>query len=410
LVGLLRQPPPRSDRPTAKHQQLWNAVSKRWVVTVLGVSTLGFFAWLPFAGPQQALNVAVALLVITCPCAVGIAIPLAYELMQSRLRCAGFYSRAPDVLDRLTDVKKLVFDKTGTLTMGRLELVNPEVVELLSPEAREVAWNLAVRSSHPVSVAISRAFEGAKWRADAEVVEVAGKGVEWKRADGVWRMGRGDWASNGEQSEGTLLTRNGVALATLTTREVMRGDAKVELERLTNRGYQLSLLSGDSMARAQRLAGVLGIPLSRAQGALSPEQKAEQVRALGAEDVLFLGDGVNDALAFQAAMVAGTPAIDRPVMPSKSDFFLVGEGLSSLSIALDGAQELRRVVRRILALSLGYNVLAITVALFGFMSPVAAAISMPASTLTLLAFTVTALGRPRRTSVEARRTWIPHPA
>jgi Cu2+-exporting ATPase len=164
------------------------------------------------------------------------------------------------------------------------------------------------------------------------------------------------------------------------------------------------------MARAQRLAGVLGIPLSRAQGALSPEQKAEQVRALGAEDVLFLGDGVNDALAFQAAMVAGTPAIDRPVMPSKSDFFLVGEGLSSLSIALDGAQELRRVVRRILALSLGYNVLAITVALFGFMSPVAAAISMPASTLTLLAFTVTALGRPRRTSVEARRTWIPHPA
>lgn len=410
LVGLLRQPPPRSDRPTAKHQQLWNAVSKRWVVTVLGVSTLGFFAWLPFAGPQQALNVAVALLVITCPCAVGIAIPLAYELMQSRLRRAGFYSRAPDVLDRLTDVKKLVFDKTGTLTMGRLELVNPEVVELLSPDAREVAWNLAVRSSHPVSVAISRAFEGAKWRADADVVEVAGKGVEWTRADGVWRLGRGDWASNGEQHEGTLLTHNGVALSTLTTREVMRGDAKAELERLSNRGYQLSLLSGDSMARAQRLAGVLGIPLSRAQGALSPEQKAEEVRALGADDILFLGDGVNDALAFQAAMVAGTPAIDRPVMPSKSDFFLVGEGLSSLSIALDGANELRRVVRRILALSLGYNVLAITVALFGFMSPVAAAISMPASTLTLLAFTVTALGRPRRTSVETPRGWLPHPA
>lgn len=408
LVALLRQPPPRADGATARYQQLWNGLAKRWVVTVLGVSALGFGIWYPLAGTQQALNVAVALLVITCPCAIGIAIPLAYELMQSRLRRGGFYARTPDALDRLTDVHQLVFDKTGTLTMGRLELVDPKVVELLSPDARHVAWNLAVRSSHPVSVAIARALDGASWDTDARVVEVTGKGVEWVRPDGTWRLGRANWATSETNHTGTLLSRNGVELASLTTREVMRADAKVELRKLADRGYQLSLLSGDSQHRVERLATELGIPLSHAEGCLSPEQKGSRVKAMGQGDVLFLGDGVNDALAFQSALIAGTPAIDRPVMPSKSDFFLVGEGLGALSQALDGAAELRTVVRRILGISLGYNVFAISAALLGLMSPVAAAISMPASTLSLLLFTVTSLSR-ARSRVEARHVTTAQP-
>jgi Cu2+-exporting ATPase len=140
----------------------------------------------------------------------------------------------------------------------------------------------------------------------------------------------------------------------------------------------------------ETLAGTLGLERGHALGALSPEGKAEQVRALG-PDALYLGDGVNDALAFEAALCAGTPAIDRPVMPSKSDFFLVGEGLAPIHSALGEARRLRTVVRRILAISLSYNVLAISLALLGAMSPVAAAISMPASTLVLLLFTVSAL-------------------
>ena len=122
-----------------------------------------------------------------------------------------------------------------------------------------------------------------------------------------------------------------------------------------------------------------------------PRRRPSRCGRSSRNDALYLGDGVNDALAFEAALAAGTPAIDRPVMPSKSDFFLVGEGLAPVQTALAEARHLRTVVRRVLALSLAYNVFAIGFALAGVMSPVAAAISMPASTLTLLLVTVSSL-------------------
>jgi Cu2+-exporting ATPase len=143
----------------------------------------------------------------------------------------------------------------------------------------------------------------------------------------------------------------------------------------------------------QVIAQTLGIDPGKAFGALKPEDKATHLRAIGPEHTLYLGDGVNDALAFELALAAGTPAIDRPVMPGRSDFFLVGEGLTALHEALARALHLRRVVKRILALSLAYNVLAISASFLGFMSPLAAAVSMPASTLTLLLFTLVQVGR-----------------
>ena len=391
LVALLRQPAPR-EGAQARHHQLWNRLAKRWVVTVLGVSSLGFLLWLP-RGVEGAVNVAVSLLVITCPCAIGIAIPLAYELVQSRLRKGGFYVRATDLLDRLTDVKQLVFDKTGTLTLGRLELVDPQLPARLDATSRDVAYNLAVRSSHPVSAALARALEavGARYDASAGIEEHPGMGMEWKRDDGAWRLGRANWAASGEQGRATTLSHDGQTVASLELREVLRPDAKNELLRLTAQGFKVWLLSGDTQTRVEALAQGLGIEPSRALGALSPEDKAAKVRELGQTDSLYIGDGVNDALAFEAALAAGTPAIDRPVMPSKSDFFLVGDGLGPIHAALDAAQLLRRVVQRILAISLGYNVLAIIAALFGLMSPVAAAVSMPLSTLTLLVITVSSL-------------------
>ncbi len=406
LVALLRQPAPRAGGE-AKHQQLWNGLARRWVVTVLGVSSLGFLLWLP-RGLDAAVNVMVSLLVITCPCAIGIAIPLAYELVQSRLRKGGFFVRSTDLLDRLTDVKQLVFDKTGTLTLGRLELVDPHLT--LDGAQLDAAYNLAVRSSHPVSGALARAFEGAgaKYDPSAEVEEVPGKGMEWKRTDGTWRLGRADWAS-GLEGRTTSLGHDGRHLALLETREVLRPDARVELRTLKEQGYAVWLLSGDAPSRVEALASSLGLEPGHALGALSPEGKAEQVRALSRNDALYLGDGVNDALAFEAALAAGTPAIDRPVMPSKSDFFLVGEGLAPLQTALCEAQHLRQVVRRVLSLSLAYNVFAIGFALVGVMSPVAAAISMPASTLTLLLLTVSSL-TPRAEKVCAPlpiRVWQP---
>lgn len=399
LVALLRQPAPRADRDGA-HQRLWNRVARSWVVGVLVLAVAGFLVWLP-QGPMTAINVAAALLVITCPCAIGIAIPLAYELTQSRLRRLGFYVRSPDLLDRLTQVKKVLFDKTGTLTLGRLELVDEAAVRALPAGARDVAYNLAVRSSHPVSRCVARALDGhARYDVTADVHEVPGQGMRWTRPDGEWRLGRGDWAVPGSSSRAPVLARDGAVLASVEAREALRPDARRELSALLGQ-QEVWLLSGDAPAKVAALAQTLGVPAERALGALSPEAKAERVRALDARDTLFVGDGVNDALAFEAAMTAGTPAIDRPVMPSKSDFYLVGEGLAPLQQALARALLLRRAVKRILVISIAYNTLAIAASLLGVMSPVSAAISMPLSTLTLLFYTVATLRHGER-AIDAR--------
>lgn len=412
LVALLRQPAPRADRD-GRHQKLWNTIAKWWVVTVLSLAAVGFLVWLPH-GVHQAINVSVALLVISCPCAIGIAVPLAYELVQSRLRRQGFYVRSADLLDRLTQVKQVLFDKTGTLTLGRLELVDAAQLDALDDGARDAAFNLAVRSSHPVSQCVARALSGrARYDVTAEVVEEPGRGMTLKRPDGEWRLGRADWAAHGEAARQPVLAHDGVVLASLETREALRPDARREVAALSQ-GHAVWLLSGDAQPRVTALAEALGVPADHALGGLSPEAKAGHVRAIDQRDTLFVGDGVNDALAFEAALTAGTPAIDRPVMPSKSDFFLIGEGLSPLQQALASALHLRGAVLRILGISLAYNVVAITASLLGLMSPVSAAISMPASTLTLLFYTVATLKAGERANDAAsgagaqfsRSTWV----
>jgi Cu2+-exporting ATPase len=135
---------------------------------------------------------------------------------------------------------------------------------------------------------------------------------------------------------------------------------------------------------------------------MTPEAKAAAVERIDRDDTLYLGDGVNDALAFAQAHVAGTPAIDRPVMPGRSDFFLVGEGLAPLTAAIDRAAELRRVTFRLLAAAVVYNLGAVGAALAGWVAPVTAAIAMPSSTLALIAFTVWSLS-PRRARARPAR-------
>ncbi|WP_164002642.1 heavy metal translocating P-type ATPase [Pyxidicoccus caerfyrddinensis] len=412
LVALLRRAPAGTGS-AAVHTRFWDRVSRRWVVTVLGVSGLGLALWWP-AGPDKALEVAVALLVVTCPCAIGIATPLAYELVQARLRREGFFVRSPDLMDRLPRVRQVLFDKTGTLTLGRLELVDRASVEALAPEARDVAFDLTSRSNHPASRCLSAALArvGARFSAEARVTEHAGQGVELTRDSVCWRLGRAQWAVAGQgvaAVSGPVLTRDGVLVASFALRESVRSDARREVQALQAEGRAVWLISGDAPARVRDLAEALGIPIAHALGGQRPEDKASAVSALDAADTLYLGDGVNDSLAFERALCAGTPAIDRPVMPGKSDFFLLGEGLASIREALRLSLRLRQVVRRLLTLAVAYNVVAVTVCLAGWMTPLRAALAMPATSLATVLFTVWSLSaaRERPVSTPTRLREVP---
>jgi Cu2+-exporting ATPase len=412
LVALLRRAPAGTGG-AAVHTRFWDRVSRRWVVTVLLVSGLGLALWWP-AGPDKALEVAVALLVVTCPCAIGIATPLAYELVQARLRREGFFVRSPDLMDRLPRVRQVLFDKTGTLTLGRLELVDRASVEALAPEARDVAFDLTSRSNHPASRCLSAALArvGARFSAEARVTEHAGQGVELTRDGVCWRLGRAQWAVAGQgvaAVSGPVLTRGGVLVASFALRESVRLDARREVQALQAEGRVVWLISGDAPARVRDMAEALGIPATHALGGQRPEDKASAVSALDAADTLYLGDGVNDSLAFERALCAGTPAIDRPVMPGKSDFFLLGEGLASIREALHLSLRLRQVVRRLLTLAVAYNVVAVTVCLAGWMTPLRAALAMPATSLATVLFTVWSLSaaRERPASTPTRLREVP---
>jgi Cu2+-exporting ATPase len=179
-------------------------------------------------------------------------------------------------------------------------------------------------------------------------------------------------------------------------RDAVRPDAQREIAALGEEGIDVWLLSGDSPARVQEMASRLGIPRLHALGGMRPQDKSAVVAALDQANTLYLGDGVNDSLAFERALCAGTPAIDRPVLPGKSDFFLLGEGVGPLREALRLSRRLRQVVHRVLMVALAYNALAVAVCLAGLMTPLRATVAMPLSSLLLLLFTIYSLSPPRR--------------
>lgn len=405
LPALLRSSLPDDLDGRPGHVRFWDRLVRIYVAAVLGVAGLGLAIWWP-SDPVKALEVTAALLVVTCPCAIGIAIPLTYELAQARLRRQGLFVRRQGLLDKLPLVRKLLFDKTGTLTLGRLHLVNTKELRELEPSLRDAAFDMASRSNHPVSRCIADELHrrGARFQADAQVEEIPGQGMELVRDGVVYRLGKASWACERGSEEGaaTLLSVDGNAAATFRTEETIRADAREELVSFREAGLDIWLVSGDRPDKVFEMAERLGIEEDHALGGLSPEEKASLVSELDSEDTLFLGDGVNDSLAFEQAYCAGTPAVDRPVLPGKADFFLLGEGIGGIRNAIEVAQRLRSVSHRLIALALAYNVLAIAVCLIGWMTPLRAAIAMPLSSITVLLFAVVGM--------RGRRSQRPAPA
>jgi Cu2+-exporting ATPase len=409
VVSLLRTST-RRDHDLARATPWWKRLTSIYVSAVLVIAAAAFVGWmLATRDLARTLDVVAAVLIVTCPCAFGIATPLAYELAQAGLRRAGLFVRTPGFLDRAAQVRRVVFDKTGTLTTGLLVVNNPEVLAALGTVERAVAYDLAVRSSHPKSRAVVAALE-ALGAADAfdparEVREVAGKGLEATVGASVWRLGSPVWAcgtGGAQPGEGDVaLSRDGALVASIATGEDARPGARDEVRALEREGYEPCVLSGDSLEATRAMASACGIPATRAFGARSPAGKAAWLRELGREDdrkTLFVGDGINDSLVAEAAYCAGTPAIDRPFMAARCDFYFVSPGLGPVRAALHMAKRLARVVQTNLAISVFYNAITVTLAVSGLMTPLWCAVLMPLSSLTTVLATTAQLTSRRSAS------------
>jgi Cu2+-exporting ATPase len=182
---------------------------------------------------------------------------------------------------------------------------------------------------------------------------------------------------------------NGALLARFSLREALRWDARAELATLREEGYSISILSGDAPERVATAAAQLGLMPGQAVGGLSPQGKADWLREHGgAHNAILVGDGVNDHPGFDVALCSGTPAVEHPALSSRADFYFLTAGVGCVRTALHAAHQLRRTVKNVRAIALTYNVLSVAACMAGWVSPVLAAIAMPASSILILLYTV----------------------
>ncbi len=387
------------DAPAQGDDRFWHLLGLAWVLTVLAFAGITAALW--SSDPLLALRHATAVLVVTCPCAIGLATPLAYELAQQRLRREGLLPRRPGLLDRARHIRHVVFDKTGTLTLTELALANPDALDALTPAQNEALWQLTARSNHPKSRAIHATLAPAVLDETFVVTEIAGRGL---LSDRVTLEGDGK----------DLVFRDllaGTDLARFRFGETLRPEARAEIARLHDAGLQVHIASGDAPATVAAIAAALRVPPERAHGALTPEAKAALVTRLGPSQTLVLGDGINDTLAFDAATLAGTPALDRPALPARADFVLLGAGLGPLAALVQLAHHTRRLTLRNVAIASAYNALALTAGLAGWLSPVVAAVAMPVSSIIVVGLTLASARRPTHgrlpTPQQGTSLWMP---
>jgi Cu2+-exporting ATPase len=389
---------------------------RAYIFVILAVALAGGLAWF-FAGGgvMPALQVLISVLVVSCPCAAGVALPLADELAASGLRRSGVFVREHGLWARINRVRQVIFDKTGTLTLEAISLINPGALAALDEEQRGVLLRMVSQNQHPVSGALRENLMTsgvAPATLGGAVEEHVGDGLQFATAGHIWRLGRPGWAEGAApcnrplrgrweesppapappapQRPATALadaphesefTCDGHVLARFSFREQARADAPEEFAELRARGCDIHIISGDRRHKVEAMAAHLGIPPQNAHAEMSPVEKAAWVRGIDRRDTLMIGDGANDSLAFNASWCTGTPAVDRGLLEHKADFYFLGRGLNGVRAVLEAGRLRRRAVRAVIAFAIFYNAVTVAVSLAGRMNPLAAAVLMPVSSL-----------------------------
>lgn len=363
-----------SGRPNDRAANALATFSRVFVIGALAAGAVTFAAW-SFVDVSRGLWAAASVLIVACPCAIGLATPLAREMATRRLRMAGVFVRSERALEGLASIDTIVFDKTGTLT--EIAPSRPAELDALTGIERTVLAAMVGRSNHPVARALRQSLVGTR-QASCDVREIAGVGLEATFSGAVYRL------RSSRGTEGHVIfevERDGShdLLADVTLDEHLRNDAIEEITRLRTDGFRLAILSGDRRARVEAVATRLGVAERAAE--LKPEEKATWLREHGGTRALVLGDGINDVPAFAAAACSGTPAIDRPFVPGKADFYYRAAGLRPIREAIGAGRAYARAVRFNYGFALVYNAIVLGAAAAGVMSPLIAAIVMPTSSL-----------------------------
>ena len=376
--------------------RLADRIASRFVAALTVVAVAVYVAW-RIIDPSRAFEVTLALIVITCPCALSLAIPAVLAAAHGALARLGVLALRPDALETLASVTDVVFDKTGTLSDGRPVLAEVETFdEFNRTQALRIAAALERDSGHP----LAHAFEGVESALVAtDVRSVPGFGIEGM-VDGVrWRLGRATFVgANGRDDQSEIWLGDGTrTIARLGIRESARGNARDAVVALRGLGLRVHLSSGDAAEAVARIGSTLGI--TDLHSRQTPEQKLAFVRNLQNEGrrVAMVGDGLNDAPVLAGADVSFALADGAALAQRAADLVIAHPSLQRIPETIVLARRARRIIRQNLAWALGYNVLALPLAAAGLVTPWIAALGMALSSLTV---TLNALRLTRKQQAE----------
>jgi len=373
----------------SRYVQLADRASRLYAPVVHAAALLTMLGWAAYGATwHDAIVTAISVLIITCPCALGLAIPAVQTVVSGAMFRAGVLLNSGDAIERLAAVDRVVFDKTGTLTLPELDVTNAADIP---QEVFELAGRLALASHHPVAAAVARAA-GARTPLSG-IEEVAGQGVRGFVKGQEVRLGRpsfcgADQIANEilwrDPEASVVAFRHGETQHVFAVRQRLRPDAANAIAVLLKAGIKVEVLSGDREPAVRHAAQSLGIHQWRA--GVTPAEKIariDELRRQGAK-VLMVGDGMNDAPALAAAHASMSPISATHLSQATADLVFLGDRLAPVIAAIGFSRKALRLMRQNLWLAAGYNLLAVPIAIAGLATPLVAAAAMSGSSLLVI--------------------------
>ncbi len=373
----------------SRYVQLADRVSRLYAPVVHVTALLTVLGWVALGATwHDAIVTGIAVLIITCPCALGLAIPTVQTIVAGALFRAGVLLNSGDAVERVAEVNTIVFDKTGTLTLPELDVVNAEAVPA---DVLKTAGRLALASHHPVAAAVARA---AKETSPLEgAIEEPGQGVRGIAGGVEVRLGKPSFCGADLIANELLATdpeisvvafAKGAERFVFAVRQQLRPDAAATIGALIRRGIAVEILSGDRAPAVQHAAIALGVPAWRA--GLDPADKIAHIEALKKQGrkVMMVGDGMNDAPALASASVSMSPVSATHLSQAAADMIFLGKELGPVLTAVDFSRKALRLMRENLVLAIGYNALAVPIAIAGYATPLIAAAAMSGSSILVM--------------------------
>lgn len=376
----------KAEQSQAKYVRIADRVARLYTPVVHLLALSAFLGWVLIAhlAWQKALLIAATVLIITCPCALALAVPIVQVLAVGKLMRRGIMVRSGDIFERLDTVDTVIFDKTGTLTLGKPQLVSlPDI----DADDFKIAASMASQSRHILARALASAWHGEVLH--LEVEEIPGSGLRCLIDGHEYRLGRRSWATNvvpfGENDTTEIaFARDMQTPIIFHFRDTLRPDAAEIVSWLKQQGMTLYLLSGDKPGIAEAIGRDLNFDVYR--GGMTPEQKfscLEDLHTRG-HKIMMVGDGINDAPILAGADVSVSPASGIDIARNASGVVFTGDRLAAIRTLFRTGRFSQKLVRQNFAMTIFYNALAIPVAMAGYITPFIAAAAMSLSSLAVI--------------------------